>query len=270
MHERQDAQERQQETRERQQERDIVLNWLTPINYATQQQDFIGRRQAGTGQWLLDSVEFQTWLDSNKQTLFCPGIPGAGKTILTSIVVEELTTRFRDNKSIGITYLYCNFRHQDEQKAHDLLANLLKQLAENQTSLPGTVRDLYNRHKTKQTRPSLAEVSRSLQSIAGTYSRVFIIVDALDECQLSDGCRKTFLTEIFSLQTKTRANLFATSRFIPDITEKFKGSTILEICAYDEDVQQYLDGRILQSGQKLLETHREEIKTKITKAVNGM
>src|SRR6267154_535868 len=93
LHERQDAQERQQETRERQREHETILNWLTPIDYVSQQNDFITRRQKGTGTWLLDSIEYQSWRERKKQTLFCPGIPGAGKTILTSIVVEELTTR---------------------------------------------------------------------------------------------------------------------------------------------------------------------------------
>ena len=94
-----------------------------PIDYAPQQNDYIRRRQPGTGQWLLDSAEFQRWLYTGKQTLFCPGIPGAGKTILTSIVVDELTTRFGNDRIIGIAYVYCNFRRQHEQKADDLLAN---------------------------------------------------------------------------------------------------------------------------------------------------
>jgi hypothetical protein len=199
LHERQDTQDRRQETRDREQEQDIILNWLTPIDYATQQSDFIGRRQEGTGQWLLDSAKFQTWLNTNKQTLFSPGIPGAGKTILTSIVVEELTTRFHDDKSIGIAYLYCNFRRKDEQKIGDLLASLLKQLVEYQPSLPGSVKTLYNHHKDKRTRPSFDEISGVLQSVAAAYSRVFIIVNALDECQISDGCRQRFLLGLFNL-----------------------------------------------------------------------
>jgi Cdc6-like AAA superfamily ATPase len=246
-----------------------ILTWLTPIDYASQQQDFVSRRQAGSGQWLLESVEFQAWLEADQQTLFCPGIPGAGKTILTSIVVDELTGRFPCHPNIGIAYIYFNFRRQDEQTIEHLLMSMLKQLAESQSSLPATIKELYDRHRMNRTRPSLDEISRSLQSIISSYSRVIIIVDALDEC-VSYGCRETFLSEIFSLQTKTRANLFATSRFIPDIIERFHGSTTFEICAHDEDVRQYLDGRISQSGQKLLETHREEIKTEITKAVDGM
>jgi hypothetical protein len=48
--------------------------------------------------------------------------------MLTLIVVNKLTTRFGNDKSIGVAYVYCNFRRQDEQKAGDLLANLLRQL----------------------------------------------------------------------------------------------------------------------------------------------
>lgn len=176
-----------------------TLDWLTPIDYGPQHSDFFKRRQPGTGQWLLDSAEYQTWLGSGKQTLFCPGIPGAGKTILTSIVVDDLITRFQNDPTIGIILVYCNFRQKDQQKMDDLLASLLKQLAQGQSSLPGCVKDLYDRHKQKQTRPSSDEISRALHLVSNMYSKVFIVVDALDECQTSDGCRARFLLEIFSL-----------------------------------------------------------------------
>jgi Cdc6-like AAA superfamily ATPase len=247
-----------------------VLDWLTPVDYRSQQSDFINRRQPRTGQWLLESEEFQTWLNCDQQTLFCPGIPGAGKTVLTSIVVEEVTARFSVGLDVGIAYLYCDFRQKHQQKAQDLLASLLKQLSQRQSTLPDSVQSLYDKHRKKQTRPSPDEISRTLQSVVGTYTRVMIIVDALDECQVSDGCQRMFLSEISSLQTKNRVNLFATSRYIPDVMERFKGSMQLEIRAHDEDVRQYLDVRISQSSQELLENHREEIKSEITKAVDGM
>jgi hypothetical protein len=252
--------------------RQTVLDWITLIDYAPQLNDFIARRQAGTGQWLLDSTEYQTWVETNKQTLFCPGIPGAGKTILTSIVVEELTTRFQNDKSIGIAYLYCNFRRQHEQKVEDLLASLLKQLTQGRSSLPDTIKSLYDSHQDKRTRLSFDEISRALQSIVTMYSRVFIVIDALDECQVSHNCRKTFLSELFSLQAKCGANLFATSRFIPEITENFQGSISLEIRASERDVWRYVDGHIsyLPSFVGRSPDLQEEVKTGIVQAVDGM
>ena len=221
-------------------ERRIILNWLTPIDYTTQQNDFVSRREPGTGKWLLDSAEFKAWVESEKLTLFCPGIPGAGKTILTSIVVEELTTRFRDDQTVGIAYIYCNFRRQDEQKAEDLLASLLKQLSQCQSSLPDSVRSLHDGHKNKRTRPTFDEISRALQSVAAMYSRVFIIIDALDECRAFDSCRRRFLSEMLNFQDKTGMNFFATSRPNIDIENTFQGCIFREIRASKEDVRRYL------------------------------
>ena len=272
MREPQDTQERQREAQERQQELETILDWLTPIDYAPQQSDFISRRQEGTGQWLLDSVEFHAWLETDKQTLFCPGIPGAGKTILTSIVVEELSTRFYNDNYIGVAYLYCNFRRQHEQKAEALLAGLLRQLAQGLSSPPESVESLYDSHKDRRTRPTFNEISRALESVAALYTKIFIIVDALDECQVADRCRARFLSEVFSLQAKYQVNFFATSRFIPEITENFSKGMWLEIRASDQDVQRYLHGHMSQLPGCVLRSPdlRNDIEAEIIKAVNGM
>jgi hypothetical protein len=254
------------------QRRQAISDWITPIDYAPQQNDFIARRQAGTGQWLLDSAEYQTWVDTKKQTLFCPGIPGAGKTILASIVIEELSTSFQNDKSVGIAYIFCNFQRQHEQKVEELLASLLKQLTQTRPSLPDTVKSLYDRHQDKRTRPSLNEISRVLQSVVTMYSRVFVVIDALDECQVSHNCQKTFLSELFSLQVNCGTNLFATSRFIPGITENFQGCLLIEIRASVHDVRRYVDGRMssLPSFVRRSPDLQEAVKTEIVKAVDGM
>ncbi|KAK7996637.1 putative RPE1-D-ribulose-5-phosphate 3-epimerase [Apiospora arundinis] len=67
-----------------------ILDWLTQTEYGPQHSDYRQKRVPGTGQWLLDSEKYQSWRSTPSQTLFCPGIPGAGKTILTSVVIEDL------------------------------------------------------------------------------------------------------------------------------------------------------------------------------------
>lgn len=261
-----------QDERELSEENKAILNWLTSIDYAPQQSDFIARRQEGTGQWLLESEKFQEWLTKSEQILFCPGIPGAGKTIITSIVVDHLHFKFQNDASVGIAYIYCNFRRQQEQKPEDLLASLLKQLVLQKRSMPEILKNLYERHKEKRTRPLIEEVSRVLHSIVADYSKTFVIIDALDECQVIGGRHKKLLSEILRLQTESGVSLFATSRFVPEIMTNFKGCLSLEILASDEDVQRYIDGHILQLPSFVLRSPdlQEEIKTEIAKAVKGM
>jgi hypothetical protein len=88
--------------------------------------------------------------------------------------------------------------------------------------------------------------------VAAMFSRVFIIVDALDECQASGKCRSTLLLEVFSLQTKTKANFFAISRPMPDIEREFKAYPSREILASDGDVRRYLDSHMSELPEFIL------------------
>lgn len=101
---------------------------VSPIDYGPQQSDFLQRWETGTCQWLLDSKTFRNWVDVKERRLFCPGIPGAGQAILTSVRVDQLVTRFEKRKTVSIAYIYCKFQRKDEQKLSDLLGSLLKQL----------------------------------------------------------------------------------------------------------------------------------------------
>jgi hypothetical protein len=249
-----------------------ILDWLTLIDYGPEQSDYLNRREPGTGNWLLTSPEYQRWTEKIRQTLFCPGIPGAGKTILTAITVYDLEARYCKDSNIGLAYIYCNFRRRGEQQANDLLASVLKQLSQSMSSLPDQLKALWKHHKNDKTRPSFEEISQTLHSVISVFSRVFILIDALDECQASDGCRTRFLDEIFALQTKYGANVFATSRFIPEITERFATSITLEISASEEDVYRYLDGQMFRLPAFVNRSPKlqDEIKTCIMLSVEGM
>jgi Cdc6-like AAA superfamily ATPase len=266
LHERQDDRERREAWQ-------VILDWLTPIDYATQQSDFIGRRQEGTGQWLLDSDELKTWMNQSSQTLFFSGIPGAGKTMCASIIIHELQATFRNDASVGIAYIYCNFRRNQDQKTVDLLASLLKQFSQGFTLMPQSLRRLHESHQSQRTRPSIVEISQTMQSVVSEYSKAFIIIDALDECQDSGGDRKRFLAELFSLQAKTGVCLLATSRSIPNIEKEFKGrSTRVEIRASDYDLKRYVSENITRLPAFVLRSVdlQKEVECSIIGAVDGM
>ena len=255
------------------QERLAILNWLTTIEHGPRQQSLTDQREPGTGQWLLESTEYRVWRDTTGQTLFCYGIPGAGKTMTTATVVDSLTAdgggRFPET---GIAYVYFNFQQQNEQQADRSLASLVRQLSWGCPVLPASVKSLYDQHQGKRTRPSLQQLSETLQSVAAAYSRVFIAIDALDEYRSSRNDRSAFLREIFALQAKVAVNLFATSRVIPDIASEFKSAVSLEIRATDHDVRKYIKGNInqLPSFVRRSPQLQAEIEDKIAQSTQGM
>ena len=253
------------------QERRRILDWLTPVNYASQQNDFFNRRQVGTGSWLLESSEYRQWFATKGTTLFCQGNPGAGKTMLTSIVVNNIISAFHGSKS-GLAYIYCNFRRQNEQKPGHLIASMLRQLAENQSSLPRSVKDLYSHHVSKRSRPEIHQLLTVLFSTALDLPRVFIVVDALDECASGGDCRDRLMAELFRLQNQSQVNLFVTSRFVPNIRDMFATCNSLEIRATNDDLHHYLDGQMYRMPKFVGRNPKlqEEIRTKIVAAVDGM
>lgn len=192
---------------------------------------------------------------------------------MSAAVIDDLLfTRYKDDDSVGIAYIYCDFRRHYEQKIQDLVESLLKQLVQKQATIPECVQALYDKCSRGPRRPSLDELSETLRCVSSLYSKVFILIDALDECQDTDGCRKNFLSRIFKLQTETNVSIFATSRFIQDIVDAFNQSICFEISAKDEDVQVYIDSHMTRLPSFVLRSPdlQNEIKSKLCQLSNGM
>src|SRR3989440_8652759 len=143
------------------QQHHAIMEWLSPTDFPAQQHDIITRRQEGTGQWFLDSVEFKRWLQGSDETLFCPGIPGAGKTMMTAIAINHLC-RTAQCDDIGIAYLFCNYKAQADQSGPSLLAALLKQLVQSRPDIAAPVTHMYDHYLKRGNRPSLDDLFRAL------------------------------------------------------------------------------------------------------------
>jgi hypothetical protein len=247
----------------------VIMDWLSSADFPAQQSDFIARRQEETGLWFLNSYEFTEWVNGAYQTLFCPGIPGAGKTMMAAIAVDYLHNTVQTH-DVGVAYLYCNYKSYADQTSSSLLAAMLKQLVQDRPSIAKPLSSLYDHHKIRKTRLSLEETLSALQSVLANYSRVYVVLDALDEC-LHDA-RQELLSKLRNLQSKTALRLMATSRFIPDIVEEFSGTPKLEVRADDADVKRYVVGqtkrlpRCIQRDDNL----QELVQNKVVAAVDGM
>jgi NACHT domain. len=186
-----------------------------------------------------------TRLSRKQVILFCPGMPGSGKTILVSIVIDYLQRNLGD-RDVGIAYIYCDFRRIDDQTVEQLIANLVKQLLRNKCPPPPAVMDAYSRHQKHRSLPSLGNLEEMFHAVATLYKdAVFIIIDALDECQMSGNVRSKFIETLLSLQSRgIDINILATSRPVPDIVEAFDGHSCLEIAAQRDDIERYLRNKM--------------------------
>lgn len=55
-------------------ERRKILNWLSKRNFWKNQIDYFARAEDGTGQWLLDSPQFECWVQKGgNRFLWCYG-----------------------------------------------------------------------------------------------------------------------------------------------------------------------------------------------------
>ena len=234
-----------------QQARSELCQWLSPLNFPAQQREIYSRPQQGSGQWLLQSEKFKRWLENEGGVLLCPGNPGAGKTVLASIVIDHLWNRVPKD-GIGVAYIYCDYLKHGEQTPINLVGSLLKQLAEQQNPISGSLKNYYDEHRRSNTNPSPERAFEVLKADCDIWSRIYIIIDALDECSEKDATRQIVVKGLLSLQGSKRINILVTSRPIPSILCNFELWERLKIRADSEDIHRYLLGQMDRFSKRIL------------------
>jgi NACHT domain. len=212
---------------------------MTPIDGSKRYMEVLRTRQAGTGTWFLNKEEVQTWRNNEKQLLYCPGIPGAGKTVLSSIVIEWLTKSFANDDDIVTTYIFFDFRQQ--LSVYEILAALLRQIWQ------GAPKKAYTWSQgipPREESMKLEWIQSEFEARLSEFNKTFIILDALDECSVTGGTMRQSLDFLFSLQRKANVNILATSRFNEETANLFKKTgAIVEIQANEDDIRAYVDHR---------------------------
>jgi len=181
-----------------------------------------------------------------------------------------LEQKFLYDESVAIACVY--FNHKENFAPVDILGSLIKHLVQRRARVSDEIRDLYNRHLQRETRPTFTELSEQLQTESRKFSTVFIVLDALDECPESQQTRAKVLSILRELQTM---RLMVTGRpHILDMTQTFEGAVRLDICASDSDIEKYVEGQMeMQTNLKKYKQGddlRETIKNTIVSKANGM
>jgi hypothetical protein len=246
-----------------------MTDWLSTLDFPAQHSDFISRRQPGTGQWFLDTPKFNDWIHTPRGTLFCPGIPGAGKTMMATLTIDHL---IKIGNNIGLAYIFCNYKAHDEQNIINLLSAILKQLVQEQPAISEPLTQLYERHSSRRTRPALEDIVTILKGVTKSLSATYIVIDGLDECSDRFGTRSQLLRKLRELQLESDVRLLVTSRFVQDIENEFKLMPKLEVRASDADVKRYVDSQMdrLPNCVRRDQDLQDFVKDKIAEAVDGM
>ncbi|KAJ7291088.1 hypothetical protein C8J57DRAFT_1704769 [Mycena rebaudengoi] len=248
-------------------EREMIVQWFSPLNFFPKQNDIFDCRQEGTGEWFVKHPEFKDWRDSPGKTLFCHGMAGAGKTVLASVAVEHLNQNFK-RQSVGVAVIYCNHKEIEQQSASNLLASVWRQLVFGRY-LSGDVHDLYLQHGEHHTRPSMHEIIGVLRSAIAGYFKVFVVVDALDECPNDKNTRDTLLSRLSTLGLTV--NLLFTSRPHVDIENTFPDAKRMEIRASEDDIRCYVQGQIARSSRLAKHVRaRPNLREEITRSIIGL
>ncbi|KAJ7484361.1 ankyrin repeat-containing domain protein, partial [Mycena latifolia] len=219
-------------------ERGEILAWISPVNVIAKHFDVFRTLQRGTGQWLLDDPAFQAWINGSREALWLVGIPGAGKTVLASLVIEHLRTTQREwptVHSIGVAWVYYNYKEASTQTPDAVLLSIARQLAGSSTDIYTEFKSAYKRDP--YNRPFPEQLVSSGLLMRG-FKKVFFVIDALDECAPEN--RDAFLKMMGSLQA-SGANILITSR---DHVSDYVTSGVVAIRRIDikntEDIASYI------------------------------
>jgi hypothetical protein len=227
-----------------------VMDWLSSVNFRGKQQDVYSRAEKGTGTWILDDPTFNSWLAGRHKILWCWGVPGAGKTVLASIIIDHLVNEFKTD-NVGLAWVYIDYREQDLQTMETLFADLLRQLVQTRGKISDSIIKSVG-VSWREAKPSLGEYQTLLQEELAQFRKTFVIIDALDELP-TKSLRKVLISELRRLDPAI--HLLVTSRPLQDVGDMLGNECQIEIRARNEDVILYLES--LVQGSDNLRGHIE-------------
>ncbi|KAL0632593.1 hypothetical protein Q9L58_008524 [Maublancomyces gigas] len=259
-------------------ERGDILRWLSKLDFEDDHETLFLKRYGVTGNWLIESQAFRDWIGADKSSiLWCYGNPGAGKSVLASLVVDTISAQYALDDRSGLAFLYYKHQNREGQKLKDILPALVKQLCRKKQALPIEVKELYRQYSRQDQFPSLAKLQAQLTEISESFDQVYIVIDALDEC--SDQNMVFALISALVRDSSVKIKICVTSRREQYILHSFAKLQCprLEIEAkkVDEDIAIFVDVEIdrrsedYQYGVIGLEL-KEEIKTSLITRSNGM
>ncbi|PTB63437.1 hypothetical protein BBK36DRAFT_1171668 [Trichoderma citrinoviride] len=210
-----------------------------------------------TGEWLLASKEFLDWqkIPSSSAALCLKGTVGTGKTYLTSKVIDHVKETLKVSQhDEGFAFFYCNRSGSSMQDPMVILRSFVRQLAGKAFDETGRIQSSLIQRCEMAKREGRELVYRDCKELIlesfNSYSKTTIILDALDESDISEYNLGAVLIELMG-KSKRPVKLFISSR--PDreyLEETFGNSRIITVDAtsQQEDIERYLTAKLYSTS----------------------
>ncbi|KAH9215941.1 hypothetical protein DL95DRAFT_445710 [Leptodontidium sp. 2 PMI_412] len=254
--------------------RQDIQKWLAAPDPFTNHVANRKKRQSQTGTWLLRSEQYEHWLTTPHSFLWLYGIPGSGKTVLCSTIIEQLVLYCQKMPQTAVAYFYFDFNDAGKRDFSSLIRSLITQLSTQTETTPQLLLDVYSAHQNGIKTASDETHCTVLRNLILTFHNVYIVFDALDE---SSDCEE-ILQFIHTMREWDlgRLHILTTSRQLTEIEESLTALVTDKICLQDaaknEDIVLYVADK-LQNDKKLSKWPpdiRMQIQGKLLEEEGGM
>ncbi|KAI8624181.1 ankyrin repeat-containing domain protein [Xylariaceae sp. FL1651] len=259
---------------------DRISTWLSPPDPSTNLNNSLRNRHPGSGQWFLDHPAYLSWISESNSFLWLYGIPGCGKTILTSTIAEDI---IKKRASQDFIYFYFDFNDTSKQNLDMMLRSFVSQLYNQNKNVRNHLDMLYSSYNQGKHQPSSESLHAAFRDMIQQAGEIWIVIDALDECnKRHEYPAGGLLSWIQSLQGhQPNIHLLVTSRPEQDINAAIKSwareQDIISIQSdlVSEDINAYVCARVREYGPLSKRWHtkpeiQDEIEDALIKKADGM
>ncbi|KAK4060549.1 uncharacterized protein Triagg1_10674 [Trichoderma aggressivum f. europaeum] len=251
-----------EEANAKQDHRDFY-RWLCDVDPSDMYNAARNRHEAGTSEWFIEGEAFESWMNNPRSLLWLHGKAGSGKSVLSSSVIKFLQSKHKDDVTIATAYYYFSFSDVKKQERDAMLASLIKQICCCRPNMPDSMTRL-KKHKDQDMRPPTEELQEELIATLRGFSKVYIVIDALDECPELGGRREDLMKTLRYILNAAPDNLhvMCTSRKESDIYAElerylseptrieFDLSSYIHREAIKRDISQYIDSTLADANYK--------------------
>ncbi|RKK95801.1 hypothetical protein BFJ71_g8267 [Fusarium oxysporum] len=222
-----------------------IERWLSPPDSSTNANHARQLRHEGTGEWFLNSATFREWQTGSRRHLWLYGLPGCGKTVLSTTILDHLMNL---DDHIALDFFF-DFNDRMKQTVDGMLRSLVFQLYKLEIDSSRELDGLFQSHHDGRDQPATKTLLDCLHTMMRAPIKVFLVLDALDECTTRVELLK-WVKDVISTPELNRVRLIATGRpeaefqrEIPHLIGK-DNCLLLDKDAINTDIRSYVMARL--------------------------